>query len=84
MHRSLVLFLGAFAAQAASVLDTWQGAWTPYRMTDDQGRERRLLKATIDLASPRPGRLLLRDSAGAVLDTEHIPRARKGRWAHGF
>ncbi|MCX6621137.1 MAG: hypothetical protein NTY38_08660 [Acidobacteria bacterium] len=76
---------GAVHAEPLS-LDTWRGAWTPYRLVDSAGVDRRLAKATIEFpaASTAGWSLALRNAAGLDTDVESIPPGKKGAWSHGF
>lgn len=63
----------------ASALKTWKAVWSPYRMIDREGIERRLIKAGITLPDePRRAiSLALCDSHRTVLDSERIPPQQK-------
>src|SRR4030095_6006588 len=71
---------------AVSALSTWKGVWSPYRILDREGIERRLIKASITLPDEAhaAARLALCDSRGTVLDSESVPPLHKKLWPHGF
>jgi hypothetical protein len=84
----MILFaaLGSTVHGQDLLLQTWQSSWSPYRVIDDAGIERRLAKATIEFkdATTAGWSLAVRDADGQALDVEPIPPGKKGIWAHGF
>jgi hypothetical protein len=82
----LLVLLSSLAGARGGVLESWSGSWSPYRLIDEQGRNRRLLKASVQFTVPAPSgaHFTLRAPDGAVLDTEQIPPGKRGMWAHGF
>jgi alpha-L-fucosidase 2 len=90
---SLLIFGASLSARMQTerssqllALESWQAVRSPYRMVDDRGFDRHLVKATINFVEPTPlgWSLVLRDPEGGILDEEGIPPRRKGDWAHGF
>ena len=67
-------------------LDTWQSNWSPYRLIDGAGIERRLVKATIEFkeAATAGWSLVLAGSNDEALDIESIPPGKKGVWSQWF
>jgi hypothetical protein len=86
MCSSVLLVLFLCQARAGGVLDSWQGTWSPYRVIDDAGRERRLVKATIRFPQLTTAgqSLCLLDAQERLLDTQTIPAGKQDVWAHGF
>jgi len=66
-------------------IETWQGRWTPYRLIDDSGIERTLLKARVNLPAQTAGMMIaLVDGQGRVLDQAPIAAGKARTWDHGF
>jgi hypothetical protein len=83
--RCLPLLLLCLPLFAQPRLETWQGRWTPYRVIDDAGVERTLLKARVELGGQSSGMsIALVDSQGRVLDQAPIAAGKARGWAHGF
>jgi hypothetical protein len=81
----LSLFLLCLPLLAQPRLETWRARWTPYRLIDDAGVERTLLKARVDLPAQASGMsLALVDGQGRVLDQAPIAPGKARGWDHGF
>lgn len=78
-----MVLVACLAVSQGAVLDRWEGRWSPYRVVDDSGVSRRLLKGMVELPGGAGWELVLRDGAGE-LDREVAPPGRQGLWAHGF
>ncbi len=87
--RLLTIFLAlawTVSAAAQSVVDTWQPKWTAYTLVDDNGAQRRLLKAVVRFQTQTQlgQNLVLLDQRGVVLDEALVPTRTSGVWPHGF
>lgn len=66
-------------------IETWRGRWTPYRLIDDAGVERTLLKARVALPKQSAGTTVaLVDGRGRVLDQAPVAAGNARDWDHGF